>query len=113
MHIGYFVDYRGHIGSIEYDEEDKLLYGKITDIKDFVNYHANSIIDLEKHYKEAVDDYIDLKKEIETNNTAINLTEEQFYNTHCKMCGSQRCEGVGTEWFDACKFKEYLAQTRS
>ena len=47
-----------------YDEEDELHYGKLLDIDDFVNYHADNLIDLEKQYHNAVDDYIEFKKEI-------------------------------------------------
>lgn len=65
MRIGQFVEYKGYIGSIEYDSEDNLYYGELLNIDDSVNYHADSIIDLEKHYHEAVDDYIDLMIEIE------------------------------------------------
>ena len=64
MKLGNFREYRGYIGSIEYDLEDKLHYGKLLNTKDLVNYHADNIIDLEKHYREAVDDYIEFKKEI-------------------------------------------------
>ena len=36
------------------------------------------------------------------------MTEEEFYHKHCLDCGSQRCEGIGTEWFDGCRFKDEL-----
>lgn len=64
MRIGQFVEYKGYIGSIEYDPEDKVHYGTLLNIRDLVNYHADNIIDLEKHYHEAVDDYIEFKKAI-------------------------------------------------
>ena len=38
----------------------------------------------------------------------IKLTQEEFIALHCNVCGSQRCEGIGTEWFDGCKFKDHL-----
>ena len=38
----------------------------------------------------------------------IRLTEKEFVKLHCSKCGSQRCEGIGTEWFDGCRFKEHL-----
>ena len=38
----------------------------------------------------------------------IKLTPEEFIALHCHNCGSQRCEGIGTEWFDGCKFKDHL-----
>ena len=62
--IGQFKEYKGYVGSIEYDEEDELYYGKLLFIEDFINYHASNVLELEKHYHEAVDDYIEFKKEI-------------------------------------------------
>lgn len=109
MLIGQFKEYKGYIGSIEYDTEDELLYGKLLHIKDLVNYHASNVIELEKYYHEAVDDYIEFKEEIEKEKiVATKLTEEQFYKKHCQMCGSQRCEGIGTDWFEGCTYKEEL-----
>lgn len=34
--------------------------------------------------------------------------EKEFYDKYCSLCGSQRCEGIGTEWFEGCKYKEQL-----
>ena len=64
MRIGQFIKYKGYVGSIEYSSEDKLHYGKLLNTKDLVNYHADNIVALEKHYREAVDDYIELKKSL-------------------------------------------------
>ena len=36
------------------------------------------------------------------------LTQEEFIQKYCYNCGTQRCEGIGTEWFDGCKFKDCL-----
>ena len=62
--IGQFVEYKGYIGTIEYDIEDKLHYGKLINIDDLICYHASNVMELYKHYCEAVDDYIEFKKEI-------------------------------------------------
>ena len=64
MLIGFFLKYKGYQGSIEYDAEDNLYYGRLQGIRDLVNYHANSIVDLNMQYKLAVDDYIELKQEL-------------------------------------------------
>lgn len=64
MRIGQFVEYKGYIGSIEYDPEDKIHYGHLLGIDDSVNYHGRTGLELYKHYREAVDDYIEFKKEI-------------------------------------------------
>lgn len=41
---------------------------------------------------------------------SLKLTEEEFVRLYCSKCGSQRCEGIGTEWFDGCKFKNMLSE---
>lgn len=63
MRIGQFIEYKGYVGTIEYDFEDKLYYGSLL-VDDFINYHADNLIDLEKQYHNAVDDYIEFKKEM-------------------------------------------------
>lgn len=30
------------------------------------------------------------------------MDKKQFYETYCMRCGTQRCEGIGTEWFEGC-----------
>ena len=64
MKIGFFREYKGHIGSIEYDKEDELYYGKLYFTEDLVNYHASNVVELYQHYKDAINDYIELKEEI-------------------------------------------------
>lgn len=36
------------------------------------------------------------------------MNKEEFVEKHCKECGSQRCEGIGTAWFDGCPFRGEL-----
>lgn len=36
------------------------------------------------------------------------MNREEFVEKHCKMCGTQRCEGIGTEWFDGCHYRNEL-----
>lgn len=62
--IGQFKEYKGYVGSIEYDEEDELYYGKLLFIEDLINYHASNAMELYQHYKDAVDDYLEFLKEI-------------------------------------------------
>ena len=30
------------------------------------------------------------------------MTEKQFIETYCNGCGTQRCEGIGSPWFEGC-----------
>ena len=64
MRIGQFTEYRGYIGSIEYDPEDKIHYGQLLNIDDSVNYHGKTGEELYKHYCKAVDDYIEFKEKL-------------------------------------------------
>ena len=51
MRVGQFVEYKGYIGSIEYEPEDRLHYGSLLNINDFVSYHADNIIEERMYYK--------------------------------------------------------------
>ena len=37
-----------------------------------------------------------------------NLTKEEFIDEYCTFCGSQRCEGIDSIWFEGCKYKGVL-----
>lgn len=64
MRLGTFIEYKGFIGTIEYDSEDKIHYGSLDNIKDFVNYQADSVEQLYEEFHKSVDDYLELCKEI-------------------------------------------------
>ena len=36
------------------------------------------------------------------------LSDKEFTDRFCSKCGSQRCEGIGTEWFDGCAHAFHL-----
>lgn len=68
MLMGMFKEYKGFVGTIEYNPEENLIYGKLAGIKDLVNYGTvygvQNIIDLHHEFCNAVDDYIEFCKEI-------------------------------------------------
>lgn len=41
-------------------------------------------------------------------NENCQLTSEEFIKTYCNLCGTQRCEGIYSEWFDGCEYKNLL-----
>lgn len=61
MKIGYFSEYRGLKGTIEYSYKDGIYYGKIVGIKDLVNYEGIDTEGLYKEFKLAIDDYLDFR----------------------------------------------------
>ncbi len=52
------IKYKGYSGNVEYSSEDKVFFGKIVHINDLVTFEATTVKDLEKNFREAVDDYI-------------------------------------------------------
>ena len=61
MLIGKFMEYKGFVGSIEFDAINKIYHGKLLNIEDLVNYKADNIINLHEQYHLAIDDYIEMK----------------------------------------------------
>ena len=33
------------------------------------------------------------------------MNDKEFIEKYCHNCGTQRCEGIGTEWFEGCQYK--------
>lgn len=33
------------------------------------------------------------------------MNDKQFIEKYCHNCGTQRCEGINTEWFEGCKYR--------
>jgi len=59
-----FLEYKGYTGSIEYSKEDDLLFGKVLGIQGLISYEGKTGKELEKDFKEAINDYlIDCKNE--------------------------------------------------
>ena len=53
-----YLNYKGYTGSIEYSEEDNLLYGKAHGIQGLISYEGLTGKDLEVDFKESVDVYL-------------------------------------------------------
>lgn len=54
---------KGFIGSVQFDAEDKVLYGKIEGINDLITFEGHTVEELIEAFHEAVDDYLTLCKE--------------------------------------------------
>jgi predicted HicB family RNase H-like nuclease len=62
--MGDYLEHKGYFATVGYSASDKVFYGKIEGINDLVNFEADNVKDLEKEFKEAVDDYLATCKEI-------------------------------------------------
>ena len=52
------LKHKGFYGSIHFDQDELILYGKVEFIKALINYEAESAADLKRVFVEAVDDYL-------------------------------------------------------
>lgn len=59
------LKHKGYIGSVEYDIDGEYLHGKILFIDDCIIYDGNTIPELKKSFEDAVDEYLELCKEID------------------------------------------------
>ncbi len=52
--------HKGYLGSVGYSDEDQVFHGKVEFIRDLVTYEGTSVKSLQKAFREAVDDYLEL-----------------------------------------------------
>ena len=53
------LNYKGYFGIVSYDEDDAILFGRISGIRDGVGFHAETTDGLQAVFRDAVDDYLE------------------------------------------------------
>ena len=53
------MSYKGYSARVEYDDEDGIFTGRVAGIRDGVGFHADSVDDLRRAFREAVEDYLE------------------------------------------------------
>ncbi|MDR0954046.1 MAG: hypothetical protein LBM20_01525 [Rikenellaceae bacterium] len=54
------LKYKGYIGSVDYSEEDNILFGKVLGMnKDAITYEGATIEELKADFEEGVDHYLE------------------------------------------------------
>ncbi len=56
------MTYKEYIGSVHFNAEDEVFYGKIEGIEDLISFEGKSVNELKMAFEEAVEDYVDLCK---------------------------------------------------
>jgi predicted HicB family RNase H-like nuclease len=54
------LEYKGYFGSLEYNDEDEVLHGRLEFIRDLVTYEGQDARGIKAAFQEAVDDYLEL-----------------------------------------------------
>jgi predicted HicB family RNase H-like nuclease len=57
------MQFKGYIGKVVFDADAKLLHGEVIGIRDVVTFQGTSIKEVEKAFRESVDDYLAFCKE--------------------------------------------------
>lgn len=52
------MKYKGYYGSIEFDPDDLIFFGKLEFMNSLISYEGETAKEIDKYFKEAVDDYI-------------------------------------------------------
>lgn len=52
------MTYKGYKGHVIYDDEAKLFHGEVIGLKDVITFQGTSVKELEKAFKDSVDDYL-------------------------------------------------------
>lgn len=56
--------YKGYVGSVDFDADDRIFHGRVMGIKDVVTFEGASVDELEQDFHEAVDHYLEHCREI-------------------------------------------------
>ncbi len=54
------LKYKGYTGNVNFSADDKVFHGRVLGITDIISFEGTSVKELEKDFKGAIDDYIDL-----------------------------------------------------
>ena len=54
------MEYKGYFGSVNYNDEDEVFYGKVEYIRSLISYEGYDVSSLKANFHYAVDDYLEL-----------------------------------------------------
>jgi len=57
------MKYKGYTGHVIYDDEAKLFHGEVLGIKDVVTFQGTTVAEIQKAFKDSVNDYLAFCKE--------------------------------------------------
>ncbi|HOO73232.1 MAG TPA: type II toxin-antitoxin system HicB family antitoxin [Spirochaetota bacterium] len=57
------LQYKEFFGSVHFNPEDSVFFGKIEGINDIVTFEGKTVDEIKKSFKEAIDDYLEICKQ--------------------------------------------------
>ena len=52
------MEYKGYLGTVEYDSQAKIFHGDIINTRDVITFQGTTVNEIEKAFRESIDDYI-------------------------------------------------------
>jgi predicted HicB family RNase H-like nuclease len=57
------LKYKGYTGHAEFDDDAGLFHGEVLDLRDVITFQGTSVEELEKEFRNSVDDYLEFCEE--------------------------------------------------
>ena len=58
------LSFKGYVGSVHFNADDEVFYGKIVGVDDLVTFEGTTVADLAMSFREAVEDYVVLCRSV-------------------------------------------------
>lgn len=52
------LKYKDYCGSVNFDDNTKLFYGEVMDLKDIITFQGKNMEELEEAFRNSIDDYL-------------------------------------------------------
>ncbi|MDR0442823.1 MAG: type II toxin-antitoxin system HicB family antitoxin [Treponema sp.] len=52
------MEYKGYIGTLEYDAKAKIFHGDIINTRDVITFQGTTVDEIERAFRDSIDDYI-------------------------------------------------------
>ena len=52
------LNYKGYVGTAQYDDTAKLFHGEVLDLNDVITFQGTTAQELEQAFKDSIDDYL-------------------------------------------------------
>ena len=77
------MEYKGYLGTVEFDSQAKIFHGDVINTRDIITFQGTTVKEIEKAFKDSIDDYISWCKE-------EGVKSENPYSTFTKKLADMR-----------------------
>lgn len=91
------MKYKGYLGEVTYDADAKIFHGEVLGLKDVITFQGTTVVELEKAFKDSVDDYIawcNERGEVPEKAFSGNIRIRISPDLHAKLAQTAEVKGV-------------------